>query len=41
MAVDDRDILARVRAATALRRLGHGIVGHEISGSLRSLLSFS
>src|SRR5438477_2115126 len=34
MAVDDGDMLARVRAATALRRLGHGIVGHEVPASL-------
>ena len=39
MAVDDQDILARVRAATALRRLGHGIVGHEVSGSLLTAIA--
>jgi acyl-coenzyme A thioesterase PaaI-like protein len=30
----DSDMLARVRAATALRRLGHGIVGHDVPGSV-------
>ena len=39
MAVHDPDMLARVRAATALRRLGHGIVGHEISGSLLTAIA--
>src|SRR5438105_12498585 len=39
MAVDDRDMLARVRAASALRRLGHGIVGHEVSPSLLDTLA--
>jgi acyl-coenzyme A thioesterase PaaI-like protein len=36
---DDRDMLARVRAATALRRLGHGIVGHEVPASLLSSIA--
>src|SRR4051812_31176604 len=27
---DAADLAARVRAGTALRRLGHGIVGHEV-----------
>jgi acyl-coenzyme A thioesterase PaaI-like protein len=35
----DRDMLARVRAATALRRLGHGIVGHDMSESLLSSIA--
>ena len=39
MAVDDQDMLARVRAATALRRLGHGLVGHEVSPSLLSTVA--
>src|SRR5947209_386408 len=30
---DDQDMLARVRAATALRRLGHAIVGHDVPAS--------
>jgi acyl-coenzyme A thioesterase PaaI-like protein len=38
-AVDDRDMLARVRAATALRRLGHGIVGHDVPASLLSSIA--
>jgi len=30
---DDQDMLARVRAATALRRLGHSIVSHDVPAS--------
>jgi acyl-coenzyme A thioesterase PaaI-like protein len=30
---DDRDMVARIRAATALRRLGHAVVGHEVPAS--------
>jgi|SRR5581483_1726981 len=29
----DGDMVARVRAATALRRLGHAIVGHDVAAS--------
>ena len=31
---DDRNMLARVRAATALRRLGHAIVSHDVPASV-------
>jgi len=31
--VDDQNMLARVRAATALRRLGHAIVSHDVPAS--------
>jgi acyl-coenzyme A thioesterase PaaI-like protein len=30
----DADLTARIRAGTALRRLGHGIVGHEIDANV-------
>jgi len=29
----DRDMVARIQAATALRRLGHAIVGHDVQAS--------
>src|SRR4051812_8397062 len=35
----DRDMLARVRAASALRRLGHGIVGHDVGADLLSSIA--
>src|SRR3954447_23815151 len=38
-ALDDRDMLARVRAATALRRLGHGIVGHDVPAAVLSKIA--
>src|SRR3954451_5257651 len=31
--VDDENMLARIRAATALRRLGHAIVSHDVPAS--------
>src|SRR5438874_13037855 len=39
MALDDQDMVARVRVATALRRLGHGIVGHEIPPALLTAIA--
>src|SRR3954452_4501894 len=38
-ALDDRDMLARVRAATGLRRLGHGIVGHDVPAAVLSKIA--
>ena len=35
----DQEMLARVRAATALRRLGHGIVGHDVDESVLSSIA--
>ena len=31
--IDDQNMLARIRAATALRRLGHAIVSHDVAAS--------
>src|SRR5438270_2091826 len=31
--IDDQNMLARIRAATALRRLGHAIVSHDVGAS--------
>src|SRR5438874_13837549 len=37
---DDQDMVARIRAASALRRLGHAIVGQDVSaGVLESIAS--
>src|SRR3954468_8828254 len=38
-AVQDPAMLARVRAATALRRLGHGIVGHDVPAAVLSKIA--
>jgi acyl-coenzyme A thioesterase PaaI-like protein len=38
-ALDDSAMVARVRAATALRRLGHGIVGHDVPTSVLSSIA--
>src|SRR5439155_26025499 len=35
----DRDMVARVRAATALRRLGHAIVGHDAPAAVFELIA--
>jgi len=35
----DQDMVARVRAATALRRLGHAIVGHDVPASVFDSIS--
>ncbi len=38
-AVQDPAMVARVRAATALRRLGHGIVGHDVPADVLSAIA--
>ena len=37
--VDDENMLARIRAATALRRLGHAIVSHDVPASVFDSIS--
>ena len=36
---DDQDMVARVRAATALRRLGHAIVGHDVPAATFDMIT--
>src|SRR5581483_8010052 len=36
---DDQDMLARIRAATALRRLGHAMVSHDVPASTFDMIT--